>query len=70
MKNNPQQDPQKVADAFADLIEKPKGEKPFRIPVDFIGMGEHIQKYNEHLEQIMVGLYTNFGSQGMLSVKK
>jgi NAD(P)-dependent dehydrogenase (short-subunit alcohol dehydrogenase family) len=70
LKNNPQQDPQKVADAFAELIEKPKGEKPFRTPVDFIGMAEHIQKYNEHLEQIMTGIYTNFGTQAMLSVKK
>ena len=70
LKNNPQQNPQKVADAFADLIEKPKGDKPFRTAVDFIGMADHIQKYNEHLEQIMTGLYTNFGTQGMLSVRK
>lgn len=69
LKNNPQQNPQKVADAFADLIEKPKGDKPFRTAVDFIGMADHIQKYNEHLEQIMTGLYTNFGTQGMLSVR-
>ncbi len=67
---NPQQNTQKVADAFADLIDKPKGERPFRTPVDFIGMGELIQKYNEHLEQITTGLLTNFGSQGLLSVKK
>lgn len=70
LKNNPQQDPQKVADAFAELIEKPKGEKPFRTTVDFIGMADHIQKYNEHLEQIMTGLYSNFGTEGMLRVKK
>lgn len=70
LKSNPQQDPQKVADAFAELIEKPKGDKPFRTAVDFIGMADYIQKYNEHLEQIMTGLYTNFGTQGMLSVKK
>ncbi|MFN8256139.1 MAG: SDR family oxidoreductase [Bacteroidales bacterium] len=69
LKNNPQQDPQKVAEAFAELIDKPKGEKPFRTTVDFIGMADHIQKYNEHLEQIMTGLYTNFGMQGMLKVK-
>ena len=69
LKNNPQQNPQKVADAFAELIEKPKGDKPFRTAVDFIGMADHIQKYNEHLEQIMTGLYTNFGTQGMLSVR-
>jgi NAD(P)-dependent dehydrogenase (short-subunit alcohol dehydrogenase family) len=70
LKNNPQQDPQKVADAIAVLIEKTKGEKPFRTPVDFIGMADLIQKYNEHLEQIMTGIYTNFGTQGLLSVKK
>jgi NAD(P)-dependent dehydrogenase (short-subunit alcohol dehydrogenase family) len=70
LKNNPQQNPQKVADAFAELIDKPKGEKPFRSTVDFIGMGEHVQKYNEHLEQIMTGLYTNFGSQKLLTVSK
>lgn len=69
LKNNPQQNPQKVADAFAELIEKPKGDKSFRTAVDFIGMADHIQNYNEHLEQIMTGLYTNFGTQGMLSVR-
>ncbi len=70
LKNNPQQDPQKVADAIAELIEKPKGEKPFRTPVGFLGMGDYIQEYNEHLEQIMIGLYTNFGTQGLLNVRK
>jgi NAD(P)-dependent dehydrogenase (short-subunit alcohol dehydrogenase family) len=68
--NNPQQDPQRVADAFAELIEIPVGEKPFRTTVDFIGMGDHVQKYNEHLVQITTGFYTNFGIAGMLSVQK
>ncbi len=66
--NNPQQDPQRVADAFAELIDKPTGEKPFRTTVDFIGMGDHVAKYNEHLGQVTTGLYTNFGIIGMLSV--
>ncbi len=70
LKNNPQQNPQRVADAFVELIEKPYGEKPFRTTIDFIGMGDHVQKYNDHLEQIITGLYTNFGTQGMLSIKK
>ncbi len=68
--NNPQQDPQRVADAFAELIDKPYGEKPFRTAVDFIGMGDHVAKYNENLDQVTTGLYTNFGIAGMLSVKK
>lgn len=67
---NPQQNPQKVADAFDELIETPKGERPFRTPVDFIGMGGLIHQYNEHLEQITTGLLTNFGSQGLLKVKR
>jgi NAD(P)-dependent dehydrogenase (short-subunit alcohol dehydrogenase family) len=68
--NNPQQDPQRVADSFAHLIDLPYGEKPFRTTVDFIGMGDHVQKYNDHLDQVTTGLYTNFGIEGMLSVKK
>jgi NAD(P)-dependent dehydrogenase (short-subunit alcohol dehydrogenase family) len=67
--NNPQQDPQKVADAFAELIDKPVGEKPFRTTVDFIGMGDHVEEYNAHLAQVTNGLYTNFGIAGMLTVK-
>ncbi len=67
--NNPQQNPQRVADAFADLIDKPFGGKPFRTTVDFIGMGDHVEKYNEHLSQVTNGLYTNFGIAGMLNVK-
>ncbi|MFN7489074.1 MAG: SDR family oxidoreductase [Chryseotalea sp.] len=70
LKNNPQQNPQRVADAIADLIDKPYGDKPFRTTVDFIGMGDHVQKYNEHLEEVMTGLYTNFGINGLLTVKK
>lgn len=70
LKNNPQQNPQRVADAIVELIEKPYGEKPFRTTVDFIGMADHIQKYNDHLEQLTTGIYTNFGMSGLLSVKK
>ena len=70
LKSNPQQNPQRVADAIADLIEKPYGEKAFRTTVDFLGMGDPVQKYNEHLEQVMTGLYTNFGINGLLTVKK
>lgn len=70
LQNNPQQDPQRVADALVELIEKPHGQRPFRTTVDFIGMADHITKYNDHLEQIMTGLYTNFGIGGLLNAKQ
>jgi NAD(P)-dependent dehydrogenase (short-subunit alcohol dehydrogenase family) len=70
LKNNPQQNPQRVAVAFAELIDKPYGEKPFRTTVDFIGMGDHVEKYNDYLEQVTQGLYGNFGIAGMLHVAK
>jgi NADP-dependent 3-hydroxy acid dehydrogenase YdfG len=69
LENNAQQNPQKVADIITELIAKPLGEKPFRTTVDFIGMGELVHKYNEHLEQLTTGLYTNFGTQDLLNVK-
>jgi hypothetical protein len=50
-------------------LDIPHGEKPFRTTVDFIGMGTHVEKYNEHLAQVTVGLYTNFGIANMLSAK-
>lgn len=70
LKSNPQQNPQKVSDAISELIAMPYGEKPFRTTVDFIGMSDHIAQYNVALEQIMTGLYGNFGIEGMLHVKK
>ncbi len=70
LKNNPQQDPQRVADSIADLIDVPVGQKPFRTTVDFIGMGDNIRKYNELLEQISTSLFSNFGIGDLLSVKK
>lgn len=68
--NNPQQNPQCVADTFANLVDLPYGEKPFRTTVDYLGMGDNVEKYNNLLGQITQGLYTNFGIVEMLSVKK
>jgi hypothetical protein len=51
-----------------NLIDIPK-EKNHSDPVDFMGMGDPIQKYNEHLEQIKTGLYTNSGTQELLREK-
>jgi len=68
--NNTEQDPQKVADAVLDVINKPVGEKPFRTTVDHMGMGDAIAPYNDQLEQITQGIYGNFQLGGLLSVSK
>ena len=67
---NLEQRPQKVADAITNLIEMPFGEKPMRTVVDYMGMGEHISKYNEMLDNVTFGIYSAFGNEGMLKVKK
>ncbi len=67
--NNTEQDPQKVADAILELINFPRGKKPFRTPVDYMGMGEPIKPYNDHLEKLTRGIYGNFQMDGMLDVK-
>jgi NAD(P)-dependent dehydrogenase (short-subunit alcohol dehydrogenase family) len=69
LKANPAQNPQIVADAILEVIETPKGERKFRVPVDKMGMGDAIAGYNDQLEQVMQGIYGNFGMGDMLKVK-
>ena len=66
---NPEQDPQNVADAVANLIETPAGQRSFRTVVDKMGMGDHIESYNEQLEQITSEIYNAFGMGDMLKLK-
>lgn len=70
LKDNPQQDPQLVADAVTKLIDTPAGERPFRTVVDKIGMGDPIEAYNDHLSQVTTGVYSAFGMADMLELKK
>lgn len=67
--SNPAQDPQNVANAIVKLIETPAGQRPMRTVVDEMGMGTHVQPYNEQLEQIHQGLYNAFGMGEMLKLK-
>ncbi|MEL6863750.1 MAG: SDR family oxidoreductase [Bacteroidota bacterium] len=64
--NNPEQRPEKVAEAVSHLIELPANERPFRTVVDSMGMGDHVKGYNENLDQITKGIYSAFGMEGML----
>jgi len=40
-----------------------------RTVVDYMGMGEHISKYNEVLDNVTYGIYSAFGNEGMLKIK-
>jgi hypothetical protein len=66
---NPAQNPQDVADAIAEVIDTPAGQRSFRTVVDKMGMGEPIAAYNDQLGQITAGIYGAFGIEGMLNLK-
>jgi NAD(P)-dependent dehydrogenase (short-subunit alcohol dehydrogenase family) len=65
---NPEQNPQNVADAVAELIDTPAGERRFRTPVDKMGMGDPIEGYNEHLDRVTRGIYEAFGLEDLLKL--
>ena len=67
--SNPAQNPQNVADAIANLISTPAGQRPMRTVVDNMGMGTHIEPYNKQLAQIHEGLYNAFGMGEMLKLE-
>ncbi|GJM62904.1 short-chain dehydrogenase/reductase [Persicobacter diffluens] len=67
---NELQKPSLVAEKVLELLEMPAGERPFRSPVDKMGMGDPIVGYNEQLENIMKGIYGNFGMDAMLNLNE
>ncbi len=68
LKENPQQNPQLVADAVLAVVSAAPGTRPFRTTVDEVGMGDAVDPYNEALDQVTKGLYTAFGMDGMLTL--
>lgn len=67
--SNPAQDPRCVAEAFAAVIATPKGTRPFRTVVDKMGMGVHIEPYNQSLSQLTAGVYGAFGIGHLLEIR-
>jgi NAD(P)-dependent dehydrogenase (short-subunit alcohol dehydrogenase family) len=67
--SNPEQNPQDVADVVTELINTPAGQRRFRTVVDKMGMGDHIEGYNQQLDKVTSGIYTAFGMEGMLKAK-
>jgi NAD(P)-dependent dehydrogenase (short-subunit alcohol dehydrogenase family) len=68
--SNPAQDPKNVATAVLNVIQAPKGQKPFRTIVDNMGMGDPIEGYNQQLSQVTKGIYSAFGIGHLLDVKQ
>ena len=68
-------------DFFKDICDRAKvqgkdGQEPhrlyqrrFRTVVDKMGMGDHLEGYNEQLEQVTAGIYNAFGMGDMLKLK-
>jgi len=69
LKNTPEQNPQKVADAIETLIDMPAEKRPFRTIVDFMGWKDDIHAHNNHFDKLTTGIYTAFGIHDMLKVK-
>jgi NAD(P)-dependent dehydrogenase (short-subunit alcohol dehydrogenase family) len=67
---NPNQDPQKVADAIVELLAMPFGEKPFRTVVDYTFLKEPVEAYNTLLHDITRQLYTANGMGDMLNLNQ
>ncbi len=61
--------PQMVADAIAQLLDKPRGERPFRTVVDGLGMGPQIENINAATESAMRGVYGHIGMDGLLQLR-
>lgn len=61
--------PQWVADAVANLIDLPRGRRPFRTVVDRLGMGQAIEPYNQAIDRIQAGIFNAFGMGQMLELK-
>lgn len=66
---NPEQDPQKVGDAIARVIDTPAGQRDFRTIVDFMGMAKPVGILNSTLDQVTGGLYDAFGIAEMRTLK-
>lgn len=69
MGGNPEQNPQKVADAIVALLSMPTAERPFRTVVDGMGIAEAVTPFNQVGDSVTAGLYGAFGMADLLAVR-
>lgn len=70
LKGHPEQKPELVAKAITELIDLPFGEKPFRTPVDTLGLGNMANQINQQFEEMQHTLFQQFQMESLLSVKR
>lgn len=70
VKSIPEQRPERVAEAVSTLIEIPFGQKPFRTVVDFSGLKQSIENYNDALNETTKAIYTANGVLDLLALNK
>lgn len=68
LNSNTEQNTQNVADAISILISTPAGQRKFRTIIDKMGMGEHIEEYNNRHEQLTFEIFNSFGIEKMLKL--
>jgi NADP-dependent 3-hydroxy acid dehydrogenase YdfG len=66
----PEQRPERVAEALVNLVNTPFGEKPFRTVVDFSGLKQSIENYNNALNETAKAIYTANGVANLLTLNK
>lgn len=62
-----EQNTKNVTHAILQLISMQTGKRPLRTIVDNSGIGEHIEGYNKHHEQLTSDVFHQFGIENMLS---
>ena len=57
LEHNPNQNPQKIADAILNLLENPEEQRPFRLVIDHMGLGEPIKAYNDYYHELIQNIF-------------
>ena len=70
LESNPMQRPERIAEAVTELIEMPFGKKPFRTVVDFAGLKDPIENYNNVLHQTTQQMYAANGIENLLKLNQ
>jgi NADP-dependent 3-hydroxy acid dehydrogenase YdfG len=69
LESNTEQNAQHIADAISKLINTPAGQRKFRTVVDEMGMGGHIERYNNQHQQLTSEIFNAFDIAKMLKLQ-